>query len=452
MVAAAAQFHDAAIALAEAFRTQQTGPVSAEVLTEMLAAVRQGELVTCLAIEVTDRSGEFACDGAGSATAYVRSLANETRPWASMRVNLGRALADYLPATRAAWEAGHLGFSHAWEIYRATKDLTDPDLVASLDRIFAEATPALSPKDLKNLADRVLAQEAPEAAAKKTADQRAAQKLTVSQTMNGMWDLHARLGAEAGTLINNVIDAFTPKPTQEEVLADPAGSMSPAELRAQALAEICRQAQQYSEGCNGKGGGHGTLIAVVPLKDLQTGIGTGDVAGGATLPAAALRRWACDIGIIPMVLGSDSQILDYGTKTRAISPGLWSFLVARDGGCVFPGCDRPPAWTEAHHRIHWLVGGPTSKINLDLLCVQHHHACHEGGWTIRIAEDLQRDTVVLPTRWPSSTRGKTQTPHPHPQTENRPATTERTQQAESDISRISDSESHCWNSPAESGL
>ena len=237
VVAAAAQFHDAAVALSEAFRTMQTGPVAAEVLTEMLAAVRQGELVTCLAIERTDRTGEFAADGAGSATAFVRTLSNETRPWASMRVNLGRALVDYLPATRAAWEAGRLGFSHAWEVYRATKDLTDPKLVAALDRIFAEATPALSPTDLKNLADRVIAQEAPEAAAKKTADQRASQKLTMSQTMNGMWDLHARLGAEAGVLIKNVIDAFTPKPTDEEILADPAGSMSPAQLRAQALQE-----------------------------------------------------------------------------------------------------------------------------------------------------------------------------------------------------------------------
>ena len=422
LVAAAAQFHDASIALAEAFRLQQTGPVSAEVLTEMLAAVRQGELVTCLAIEGTDRSGEFACDGAGSATSYVRTLSNETRPWASMRVNLGRALVDYLPATRAAWEAGALGFSHAWEIYRATKDLTDPDLVASLDRIFAEATPALSPKDLKSLADRVLAQEAPEASAKNTAGQRGAQKLTMSQTMNGMWDLHGRFGPEAGVLIKNAIDAHTRRPTPEEILADPAGSMSPAELRAQALAEICRQAQHHAEGCNHQGGGRGTLIVAVPLKDLQTGVGVGDVAGGATLPAAALRRWACDIGIIPMVLGADSQILDYGTKTRDISPGLRSYLIARDGGCVFPGCDRPPAWTEAHHRIHWLAGGPTSKINLDLLCVAHHHAVHEGGWTITIAEDLQRTPWFYPPggRAPLEGQRRPLIPVPRQRTDPRP--------------------------------
>jgi hypothetical protein len=32
--------------------------------------------------------------------------------------------------------------------------------------------------------------------------------------------------------------------------------------------------------------------------------------------------------------------------------------VARDGGCAFNGCGRPPEWTEAHHVVHhdgWAV-------------------------------------------------------------------------------------------------
>ncbi len=129
-----------------------------------------------------------------------------------MRVKLGRALVDRLPATRAAWEAGDLGFSHAWEIVRAAKDIDDPDHVAVLDRIFADATPALSPADLKNLADRILAQETPDQTAKKNAGLRGQQQLSLSQTMNRMWDLHGRFEPEAGTLIKNVLDAFTPTP------------------------------------------------------------------------------------------------------------------------------------------------------------------------------------------------------------------------------------------------
>ncbi|MFI5287277.1 MAG: HNH endonuclease signature motif containing protein [Candidatus Dormibacteria bacterium] len=36
----------------------------------------------------------------------------------------------------------------------------------------------------------------------------------------------------------------------------------------------------------------------------------------------------------------------------------------RDQGCRFPGCDRPPAWTDGHHIIHWSDGGPTELENL----------------------------------------------------------------------------------------
>ena len=390
LLAAAAQWHDAGVTLAEAFRTPRPGDVASQVFVEVAAGVRQGELVSCLAIERTDRSGEFAADGAASAAAFVRGVANETGVWASMRVRLGRALVDRLPATRTAWEAGSLGLSHAWEIVRATKDLDDLYHVAALDQILADATPALSPSDLKTLADRILAQEAPDQTAKKTNDQRSQQKLTLSQTMGGMWDLHGRFDPEAGTLIKNVLDAFTPRQSTAEIVADPAGSMSRSQLRAQALLEICRQAQHHAEGCHSQGGGRGTLIVAIPLGALQTARGVGDVAGGSTLPAAALRRWACDAGIIPMVLGSKSQILDYGRLTREISPGLRSYLVARDGGCVFPGCDMPPAWTEGHHRLHWLHFGPTNPENLDLLCVRHHHAMHEGSWALTIGDDLQR--------------------------------------------------------------
>jgi hypothetical protein len=109
---------------------------------------------------------------------------------------------------------------------------------------------------------------------------------------------------------------------------------------------------------------------------------------------------ACDAGIIPAVYGADSETLDFGRRTRTISAGLRHFLVARDGGCVWPGCDRPPAWTEAHHSEHWADGGETNADLLALLCLHHHHKCHEGGWTLTIGTDKDR----TPWFWPPDGR------------------------------------------------
>jgi hypothetical protein len=51
-------------------------------------------------------------------------------------------------------------------------------------------------------------------------------------------------------------------------------------------------------------------------------------------------------------------------------------------GCAWHGCDRPVAWTEAHHIQHWADGGPTAAENLILLCRFHHGRIHTPGWTV----------------------------------------------------------------------
>ncbi|MDQ1465225.1 MAG: hypothetical protein QOC73_2166, partial [Actinomycetota bacterium] len=68
--------------------------------------------------------------------------------------------------------------------------------------------------------------------------------------------------------------------------------------------------------------------------------------------------------------------------TRTIPTGIRRALTARDQGCAFPGCDRPPSWCDAHHRVHWADGGHTALCNLCLLCNHHHDTVHHDGWTI----------------------------------------------------------------------
>ena len=81
-----------------------------------------------------------------------------------------------------------------------------------------------------------------------------------------------------------------------------------------------------------------------------------------------------------VVLDADSVPVDLGATIRLASPAQRRALAARDGGCTFPGCDRPPGWTQAHHVVHWIKDGPTDIDNLALLCHFHHHRVHEGGF------------------------------------------------------------------------
>ncbi|MCB9388026.1 MAG: DUF222 domain-containing protein [Acidimicrobiia bacterium] len=115
----------------------------------------------------------------------------------------------------------------------------------------------------------------------------------------------------------------------------------------------------------------------------QRGAHVGDTSLGVALSAATIRRLACDAGVIPTVLGGDSQILDVGRMRRTATAAQRSALEHRDGHCVFPGCDRPPGWCQVHHLIPWKTGGSTNLDNLVMLCGTHHHMLHEGRWKLR---------------------------------------------------------------------
>jgi hypothetical protein len=54
----------------------------------------------------------------------------------------------------------------------------------------------------------------------------------------------------------------------------------------------------------------------------------------AAFSAAAVRRLACDADILPVVLGTNSQILDVGRTHRLVTLALRLALVVRDHGCA----------------------------------------------------------------------------------------------------------------------
>jgi hypothetical protein len=112
-----------------------------------------------------------------------------------------------------------------------------------------------------------------------------------------------------------------------------------------------------------------------------------ETAWAGPLCGEAARRLACDAAVARVITDGASQPLDVGRRTRTIPAAIRTALVVRDAGCAFPGCDRPPGWTDAHHLQHWVDGGPTSVTNLVLLCRAHHRTVHEGGWQLARGAD-----------------------------------------------------------------
>jgi len=93
---------------------------------------------------------------------------------------------------------------------------------------------------------------------------------------------------------------------------------------------------------------------------------------------------------------------------RHPSPAQRLAVLERDQTCRFTTpdgvrCERPWQWSDVHHVDHHGNGGPTLTPNLALLCVAHHHAVHEGGWTITGNADSKL-TFHPPSRPPPQRR------------------------------------------------
>jgi len=141
------------------------------------------------------------------------------------------------------------------------------------------------------------------------------------------------------------------------------------------------------------GAGNATIVVTIDNDQLRTGLGEATLTTGTTVSASQTRRLACNAGLLPLVLGADSAILDLGRTRRLFDRHQRIALAHRDQGCIFPSCDRPPAWTEAHHITGWADGGPTDLANGCLLCSHHHHLIHQGQWAVVMAPDGIPETI-----------------------------------------------------------
>ncbi|MFL6182159.1 MAG: HNH endonuclease signature motif containing protein, partial [Actinomycetes bacterium] len=113
--------------------------------------------------------------------------------------------------------------------------------------------------------------------------------------------------------------------------------------------------------------------------------------------------------ITPLLLDAQGTVVDLGRTRRLFSTQQRKLLAARDGGCRWPGCHRPPAHTDAHHVKPWHDGGVTDVSNAVLLCRHHHRLVHEGGWRITVDDQNRGTHGAVGVTGP---HGRTFTSHP----------------------------------------
>jgi hypothetical protein len=309
--------------------------------------------------------------------------------WGSARrdVHLARAL-EAMPLARRALEDGDVPLSAVRVLAEARN--VDPEAFSVSEGYLVHAARLHAPGDLHRIA--AYWRQAAERDRATSGDDvvRARRRLHASVTFMGAVRVDGDLDPEAGesllTALRAVMDAEARAGGQDE--------RTPAQWRADALGEICRQWLDGQDRPTVAGERpHVTLTVDVDAlraagDRTAPGVAPGLVAGSARareldhagpVEVETARRMACDASVMRVVMTGESQPLDVGRRTPVVPPAMRRAVIVRDRTCRFPGCDRPHSWCDAHHVVHWADGGPTAVGNLVLLCRRHHRTVHERG-------------------------------------------------------------------------
>ncbi|UDY36022.1 HNH endonuclease signature motif containing protein [Dermatobacter hominis] len=435
---------------------QAVGALDPSTLTEderfgLLDALEHAERVLTAAgmttLIATEDRGGFDVRFGMTPGAYSEQRHGRDRLSWTRRIRVGRKLAAHLPEVHRALCEGRISVERAMVLANAINvrnaSLLGEAQASLLD--LSEHTPRFSDflaqvRDLAAVADVDGPEPEPERS-----------KGKVSRTGDHVaivMDLYGTDAIAAEQMLEAEVDLLWKAEHDEAERIPDLVPRSRAELRAAAFVELLRR------GVAARSGGsrrpsvelslvvdadrvddlHPTLAAVVAataggdehhvegdhveMPGRFAGVTVAVAAPDGSRRILSQQQWQlllCDSSISQVLLDALGEPLAVRSLDRFADPAMRRALTARDGGCVFPGCDAAPSWCDAHHVVEHQVGGETVIVNLALLCRRHHGVVHRSGWRMIRSPDGSADggffTITTPTGCAMATQHR---PRPGP--------------------------------------
>ncbi len=384
---------------------------------------------------------EYEAAGSVSPIDWIRHNCHMTSGAAAKAVNSGDQ-AGQLPASVTALHAGEIGFAHFSLLASVARAVSAPKWVAATSLDGADLDAGVDATDGDAGADPTIPAGAgddggadPTDSADPTPpvgtigfDERPLLEMAREHSVGrfGMDCTHARHVYDAAAVLREHVDnaernrceftdceggflavkgyfdpiAAATLKTAVFPLAKPSGARDTRRFErrlADALVEVAAHALDIG-AVPGSGGTrtHLQLTASVETVMALDGAPGGVLEYGGAVTATTVQRLTCDAGVRRILLGPKSAVIEVGRELRLPGVAARAALQARSGGCEWPKCDRPVAFTNAHHMVHWGQGGTTDVANLVLLCYRHHWMIHEGGWQLA-RDEKGRMLAIAPT-------------------------------------------------------
>ncbi len=389
-------------------------------LTRLAAdEVRWAQLhVSLLAGEIARRSAlDLGSDGLAQRTGHrtpeelVRVTTGTRSADARTAVRIGSGLSATVDETGAPRDGGITALSTAvleGRLSVAVADAVSTGLgspstavsTAALDDAAAQLLPRIEGLDADRAAREARAvrdQLDVEGVAEREEARREQRSFRIGRRADGMGYAHWVLDPETFAVVSEVYDrvtspkralpSFTGDDDAPEPPADPDDERTLPQRASDMMAELLRQGVA-ADTSQLLGDGPVGVRVLVTASALDERVGRGYLEGlPDAVSIATVERHACSAGTVALTVDGSAdnagQPLNLGRERRLFSRAQRLALAARDGGCRWPGCERPPSWCEAHHIEHWQRDqGRTDVADGLLLCRHHHLLAHNNGWEI----------------------------------------------------------------------
>jgi hypothetical protein len=311
--------------------------------------------------------------------ATARRRVRLARDLAPGRALSGAALPPIFSQTAAAEAGGNLSIEHAQVIINAVDRLPDGVAATSdvaIEKDLVEQAAVLDPVQLSRVARRIIDHLDPDGVLRDEDYRERRRDLSVHQRPDGTVHGSFELTAACGERLLTILDSLARPLPAADGTADP---RSPGQRRHDGLEDALDRLLRDG-GLPNTGGVATTVLLLITEDQLRERAGLATTGHGGLISLPKALELAADANVVPVVFGRAGQVAAHGTGQRLANPSQRYALIARDKGCCFPGCDAPPAWTQAHHMIDYQLGGPTAVDNLALLCGPCHRMFDKLGW------------------------------------------------------------------------
>ena len=365
------------------------GRLGSQVKAHQLAAARALETSkAAAALGATSTPALLANTFGGDPTAAKRTLAQAARMEAASQ-------------TQEALSRGEVTMAQAELIARIVKDLPGdptPEQREACETQLLDDAPKLTFKDLSRRADRITEVFAPEKVDSYENDilvkreERALKEsyFWIADRKDGTYKGEFVIPEAQGEMLKNCLEALN-APQVKRAQDNPELAVlddKPTYGQQMSVAFMTLIEHLPADRLPDTAGVGVTVTVNIELKSLIDGLKAGTLSTGCRVSASEVRRMACEQAILPMVFNGKPLPLDCGREQRLFNRAQRRAAERRDGGCSFPGCDRPPSWCVGHHaRKRWAQGGPTDLDDIVLICAHHHRIVHAQDWEIWFADD-----------------------------------------------------------------